>query len=389
MLDKTVSFRIDDGIYKDLLKIAADKQKSDLISANITDIIRELIEEKIQKETISSINIYNKKINDKNPFSYVDIFEFCESPYYLNIKLWPWQKLILKIFYMGLDGNRHLELTQNEWEMINNDLSSDSDSIIDNSVKDQVINKIGAEFNELLLVMGRRSSKSTIEIIISLYETYRLIEMGSPQGFLGDLKQDDDITILYVSFSEQQAKYSFDRIKTIILNSPYFKNKMSPNSIDHSNSRNRSVKFWTAQDLSINQKLDFEILPQKEGSICLLSTYPNENLSDSTMHGLCIVIIDEMASSINNELYNKFKKYNYKFDKNGKIICTSTPISRDGKFFELYEQSFYDNRILMIQLPSCKVNPTLDQKSIDLEREQAYKTGQSDAYNRQIEARFI
>ena len=45
-----------------------------------------------------------------NPDGLVDIVTFCEHPYYCALRLYPWQRLILKAFYMGSPGNTHLSL---------------------------------------------------------------------------------------------------------------------------------------------------------------------------------------------------------------------------------------------------------------------------------------
>jgi len=226
--------------------------------------------------------------------------------------------------------------------------------------------------------------------IMALYESYKMLQMGNPQNVFGNLNEGDTITILNVAVSEQQAKEAvFDKIKPMVLNSSYFKTKISPNSL-----QNRSVRFLTPHDEEVNKVLVSEGLPPREGSIYLLSGHSN---SDSLVgKSIAVVIIDEMASMVakdgskmsDEELYTKLKNSIWTFGKKGKIICISNPLTRDGKFFELYEQSFNDNRILMIQLPSYKVNPTLDQRALDEEREQAQKTGQYESYSMQIEARF-
>ena len=45
-----------------------------------------------------------------NPDQIVDIVTFIEHPYYCNLKPYPWQRLILKCFYMGQEGNTTLEI---------------------------------------------------------------------------------------------------------------------------------------------------------------------------------------------------------------------------------------------------------------------------------------
>lgn len=45
-----------------------------------------------------------------NPDQIVDIVTFIEHPYYCNLKPYPWQRLILKCFYMGQEGNTTLQI---------------------------------------------------------------------------------------------------------------------------------------------------------------------------------------------------------------------------------------------------------------------------------------
>ncbi len=231
---------------------------------------------------------------------------------------------------------------------------------------------------------------SMLVSIIALYETYKTIEMKNPQGFFGNLNDGDTICILNVAVSERQAKEAvFDKIRSMVLSSAYFKTKMSPGSMT-----NQSVRFCTERDNEINKQLAEENLPQRDGSIYLLSGHSN---SDSLVgKNILVVIIDEMASMVgkdgskmsDEELYTKLKHSGWTFGQMAKIICISNPLTKDGKFFELYEQSFSDDRILMIQLPSYAVNPSLDQQELDAEKEAAQKAGEYEAYKMQIEARF-
>jgi hypothetical protein len=54
--------------------------------------------------------------NKYNPDGMVDVVVFCEHPYFLNLRLTPWQKLILKVFYAGSPGNIHLQIEDNKTE---------------------------------------------------------------------------------------------------------------------------------------------------------------------------------------------------------------------------------------------------------------------------------
>ncbi len=45
-----------------------------------------------------------------NPDQIVDIITFIEHPYFCNLKPHPWQRLILKCFYMGQEGNTNIDI---------------------------------------------------------------------------------------------------------------------------------------------------------------------------------------------------------------------------------------------------------------------------------------
>ena len=51
-----------------------------------------------------------------NPDKIVDIITFIEHPYFCNLKPYPWQKLILKCFYMGQEGNTNLVINEKKEE---------------------------------------------------------------------------------------------------------------------------------------------------------------------------------------------------------------------------------------------------------------------------------
>jgi len=394
--------------------------------------------------------------NDKssNPFGWVDIITFCESPLYLGHTLHPWQKIILKVFYMGTRGNRHLKILddpeqkcmncawtgnglrdespclrcplypkemrekdlkrieesflleqediealrncemkskfQNEMDLINTDLIDESDARAGGSVRQQVISKIGKVFNHLILVLGRRSGKSLLTSFICLYESYKLIEMGDPHSYF-NMSPGDPIVVLNVAASEDQAKDSvFDKVKGMILNSPYFKTKFVPGSL-----QKRSVRFYTHADIERNADLESQgVGAGVEGGIYLLSGTSN---SDSQVgKGVIVVVIDEMASMVSKdgskmsdkELYEKLRHSVWNFRQDFKIICISNPLTTDGQFYELYEESFFNDQYLMFQLPTYKANPGIRKEDLDKDKQASLRKGGITDYIMHIEARF-
>jgi len=224
---------------------------------------------------------------------------------------------------------------------------------------------------------------------LGLYEIYRLIEMGNPQRESG-MTDGSLITVLNVAVSAPQAEQAiFSKVRSAIDKSPYFKTKVSPKSM-----LNASVKFMTPHDEENNRALEAQGFPTSDGSIQFVSGHSKS--SSQVGLNIPVVIIDEMAQMINKdgssmsdaELYTQLKNSIWTF-QDPKIICISNPLTRDGKFYELYEDSFADGRCLMFQLPSYKANPGIPDEVLEEERRASMRRGNLNEYQMQIEARFI
>jgi len=186
---------------------------------------------------IDRIIASHNKENDAHHI--VDIITFCENPHFLNflgqdpkIFLWPMQRIVLKMFYRGSDGNEHLHLTDDEIGILKQ-ISKDEELDYDDHLGgfDHVIDKYneGTEFTHLLLIMGRRSSKTMMVSIIAVYEAYKLCEApeGNPHKKYG-IAPDKPIHIINVAVSEAQALDPlFAEIEARIFRSPYFLDKVN------------------------------------------------------------------------------------------------------------------------------------------------------------------
>src|ERR1039457_2482377 len=115
--------------------------------------------------------------DNKSEKNIVDIITFCNDPKFLNflgqdppVFLWPLQTISLKLLYRGSKGNEKIELTNNEIKILEK-IAAEEDLDYDRTQGGflQVIDKYkrGALFDHLLLVMGRRSSKTMMVSIIA------------------------------------------------------------------------------------------------------------------------------------------------------------------------------------------------------------------------------
>lgn len=324
----------------------------------------------------------------------VDIITFCENPAYLGlmtqdppVNLWPMQKIVLKIFYRGTEGNKHIQLDESEIAMLND--IADNEDLDYNSDKGgfrQIIHKYerGTIFDTLMLIMGRRSSKTAMVSFIAAYEAYKLLEKpeGNPHKFY-KLPADKPIAILNVAASESQAYDPlFLEIQNRIVRAPYFADKINTKVV-----KKGEIHLLTDNDKRENVRRISMGLPENEGSIVLKSGHSNSR----TLRGQAAiaVLFDEFAHFLNSagtnsgdECYNALVPSVKQFGVDGKTIMISDPKGRDGVFWRLFKTAedreeqpdgkfvYPNDNILALQLPTWRVNPTtsLSRQSLDRER---------------------
>lgn len=376
--------------------------------------------------------------NLHNPDGIVDIITFCEHPYFLNLKLTPWQKIILKAFYMGTHGNSHLkindeykkkgcdgcvwanykeseiirsqqiregvmpnpELIQHhvhpcvncsrfdqedrniiqeyieksalteaqaapikEWrkqeptDNYKTEMQLLTTSDVDKKVVDQITRKLGLKFFELVLILGRRSGKSYLVCVIALYEVYKLLAMGHPQGRIASANEFDEFTICNVAVSESQAKKAiFNPMSQFAGSSPFFSQHIG-------NQTSLEIHFLTEHDKKENRRRAELGQTQLTGTIQIVCGHSNS--AALVGRSMVVVIIDEMAvmaqkggDGADYDLYDQLKPAIATFGlEYGKIICISNPLGPMGKLYDLYNTSFNDDSMLMFKLPTWVCNP--------------------------------
>src|SRR3990172_5430407 len=108
------------------------------------------------------------------PIPEVDAYIFCTASKYLGERLFPWQTLAIKIIYglwekypIDKEEQEVIDHLKNEWH-------------IDFDLEHRNINQF---IEILILVLGRRSGKSSEISFIQTYEAYKLICKGDPQRY--------------------------------------------------------------------------------------------------------------------------------------------------------------------------------------------------------------
>jgi hypothetical protein len=256
------------------------------------------------------------------------------------------------------------------------------DEIPDEAVKMQIKNKIRSKFQELVLIIGRRGSKSFMTVAIALYELYRLLSMKHPQKKLG-LPDFQEIVILNVAKNEDQAKDSiFTPMKNSAVASPFFQKYIGVDNV-------LEMKFLTERDIEENDRRKARGLAELDGTIIL-------KCGSSSASGLVgktcwCIILDELAamagdnpnSGMDKKLYDELKPSIATFGKEGKIICLSNPKGPFGQLFTLYNTRLEDSMTLVLKIPTWQINANIDKLWLA-----AQKKNDPVEYNMQFGAEF-
>ncbi len=324
---------------------------------------------------INSSNPGEEKKSEDNSGDIVDIMTFCDDPKYLylsnsNFNLWVPQRIILKSFYMGTRGNENLKLNKEEWEWLYaNDKDEERDGIVYHKNTKEVIEKLlkkekeGFNFTELSLCVGRRGTKTIISSIISAYEAYKLavIGKGDPHKFYG-IPNGEEILIINVALSQDQAGTLFGMIRQRIIDAPFFKGRKA-------NETTTEIRIYTNKELRALKNGE-----KPMGSIKILCGHSNPD----TLRGKSAVLIlfdelafyDETGKTPGSTFYNALEPSTKKFKKFGdaRLVELSSPNTASGIFYDIHQSAKTANHVLSFQLPTWCVNMDIPYESLADER---------------------
>jgi hypothetical protein len=328
----------------------------------------------IQDRTLSELCssfVTNSRLTDS---SERNIIEFAEAPWGLGMgatpelpPLFPAQKFIFKCIYNIplLDNDDHSIIIKdhfnekerfrfNEMEYLNYLWNEGRINVkeITGQIKDTRPNT--------LLAIGRRGLKTSSIAILVAYETYKLLKRFSPQVYY-KIMPDDEIRISCIATSKEQASELFRRITGHLDRSEFFKRYRCRPTLDY-------MQLSTERDLELygNNRPSLRIVAAPCSGRTILG------------HNNIIAIIDEMAhffeaaTSDDKSDYNVYEavtpsvaKFNSpEGEPQGRVICISSPYTRSGKFYDLYQRASDPdcNDLLMIQAPTWEIDYTLAPK---------------------------
>ncbi|MEK6832925.1 MAG: hypothetical protein AABY32_02665 [Nanoarchaeota archaeon] len=320
----------------------------------------------------------------------VDIMTFCYDKEYLNftgqgIKLRTAQEVALKLFYFGSPGNEDIDLTEEEekWLREQSDYVDDKfighEYMVEKLVRLRQLRRAGNikhtdMFQELVLVFGRRAGKTFLCSVIAAYETYKLLAApnGCPQKMYG-LPETAEIFIVNCARSKEQATILFNEIASRVRSGPYFKGRINKDSSVN------EIRMFTENDKKINK--EYGDIPVKGTVILRCGHSSSESLRGTAA---ILVIFDELAHMLDTqggssgaEIYRALVPTTKTFQlggdptkPEGRVVSISSPGPKSGKFWDLFRQSLdpkMGRKMLMSQLPTWAVNPTITREALEEE----------------------
>lgn len=267
----------------------------------------------------------------------VGIVEFAESKKYLGMKLYPRQKTLLKIIFLAeLDDYDKRVIA--EWESEGGEVTM-GPRLLDR------IEYLRAHkyphFRTVQLVGGRRSGKGYMTAIAIAYKAYLLTQIENINHEFG-IEEAKSIyfSIVADSLEQAQAHQFGDAVNAILECKPLQEQKLIGKVVAQTVSINtpndlRRVAAYRAAGAKIDKDL---------ASLQIKAFGTNSK----TIRGSASImfVFDEMAHLIagesrmsDEELFKASIPSLAQFRENGMIFANSSPYTKTGKFFELYEQA--------------------------------------------------
>ena len=231
---------------------------------------------------------------------------------------------------------------------------------------------------ESFVANGMTNHNTTLSGIFASYEVYRLLNLSNPQEFYG-LPNGNRIQIVSIATDKDQAGLLFNEVTGHLAKCEYFKPFIANNTLSH-------IQFRTPYDIEkygpTARHQDGKFV-SFNGKATMRVTFKSCIAKGLRGSGNVVVILDEMAhfqdkgNSSAKEIYDAVTPSAAAFSpKNpanpaepigpveSRIICISSPLNKQGKFYDLYHLAMTKGQgsenLLALQGPTWEVNPTIE-----------------------------
>lgn len=338
-------------------------------------------EKKKQSELVSVIDAFLDERNagkDGEGIEFLTIIDFIERFKLLPNGLFPVQKFILKLYYnIPLDDtNKVIRITDRFNTRVMHELTEvEYLKYLYDQGRCNIPKQDGNVRHELILVLGRRSGKSTLSAIIAAYELYKLLRRRNPQAHYG-IPANSEIRVLCVANDKEQASIVYGDMSGYVDNVDYFKSSRT-------NQTQTFMRFQTDQD---RQKYG----TGKGARSTITATFKSSIAKGLRGRGIICYILDEVAFFVDDgkssaeQVYRAINPSIAQFSpkdpvnkhkpigpSDGRAIMISSPDARDGFFYRQYQLALSGGvaakNMLVVQAPTWEVNPTLDKSYYEVE----------------------
>jgi hypothetical protein len=275
----------------------------------------------------------------------VDAIDFLTSQTFMGETLLPFQSLVVKTLYNLWSK---YGVTEKEQELL--DILRDK-YYIDIDIYNT------RDIDKLILVLGRRSTKSSLMSFIATYTAYSLICKGNPQKYY-NIRERHPIHIVHVAAKGDQAEEVFTLTANNIRKVTFFKKY-----IDFDKDNSSELRLFTPKDLSLNDVVKLDNIGVARGELKasrLSGSIIVESITTSaaTNRGKAIIVL--MLSELAHFERAKFEQHMSEgevisenpqtdyaiikalvpsvkdFGKDGKVIMESSPREKGGEFYHQY-----------------------------------------------------
>lgn len=288
----------------------------------------------------------------------VPITEFAQSPKYCNKRLYPRQKLLLKLFFLE-------ELTDAEEGILDQWIAGGrggNEIIISPHIRERMdylrSNGYG-HFREVVLVGGRRCSKGFMTGVSMAYKMYNTMLLQDP-GLHYGIDADKEIYFSVLATSQLQAKQMqyadfSSTVNSCAAMAPHIAKMQALEFSVRTEADERKRALWKRQGRRVEKdtaKLRGAALPANSRSI----------RGSATM----MYCFDEMAHFMqgesdqsDSEVYAAAVPSLAQFGRDAMMFCNSSPYSKVGTFYERWEEGMTTDNggaanplMLTVQFPS-------------------------------------
>jgi hypothetical protein len=268
----------------------------------------------------------------------VDIITFATSPDYLGMPLYPRQRTLLKIIFLEDLEAYDLKVIK-EWEDGEGEVTMGPRLL---ERMEYLRDNKHPHFRLIQLVGGRRSGKGYMTAIAIAYKAYMLTQMDNPSRVF-NIAEGKDIYFSIVADSLDQAKaHQFgDAANAILACKPLQDQQLLGRAIAE------SVSVKTPADKRREALLRSSGVSNDRDLATLRIKAFGTNSKTIRGQAALMFVFDEMAHLVAGEsrmsdieLWKASIPSTSQFKENAMIFANSSPYTKTGKFYELYEQVF-------------------------------------------------